>query len=80
MKESDLMLHLPKALAEPLQKKGVSYWKDAWMRLCMNRPALFGLGVLLVMLSCAIIVPFLSPHTYYETHLAPLCPLLVWNR
>ncbi|MCB1110351.1 MAG: ABC transporter permease [Chlamydiia bacterium] len=65
-----MLITLPPSLSDTLPEKGVSFWKDAWLRLCTNRPAIFGLGVLLVMLGAAIIVPFFSPHTYYETHLA----------
>lgn len=45
------------------------YWQDAWSRLKANRPAMLGLFMLLVLLSMAIISPFLSPYTYYETQL-----------
>ncbi len=70
MKESDVLIATPPPFAESLPEKGVSYWKDAWIRLQSNRPAIFGLTVLVIMIGSAIIVPFFSPHTYYETHLA----------
>ena len=70
MKESDVLIATAPPLSEPLPEKGVSYWRDAWIRLRANRPAIFGLTVLAIMIGCAVIVPFLSPHTYYETHLA----------
>ena len=84
LKESDVLIATPPPFAESLPEKGVSYWKDAWIRLQSNRPAIFGLTVLVIMIGSAIIVPFFSPHTYYETHLAlknqcSLCYLLVWN-
>jgi oligopeptide transport system permease protein len=46
-----------------------SYWKDAWKRLCRNRLALTGLWSLVILICLAIIGPFLTPYTYYETHL-----------
>jgi len=70
MKESEVLIATPPPFSEALPEKGISYWKDAWMRLRANRPAIFGLTVLVIMISSAIIVPFFSPHTYYETHLA----------
>lgn len=47
----------------------LSYWQDAWLRLKGNKPALFGLITLMILVVMAIIGPFLSPFTYYETHL-----------
>ena len=38
-------------------------------KLKANRPALFGLAILLLLLIMAIIGPALSPYTYYQTHL-----------
>ncbi len=46
-----------------------SYWKDAWGRLCQNVPAFSGLIFLVFLIVCAIFIPMLSSHTYYETHL-----------
>lgn len=46
-----------------------SYWKDAWQRLKRNRQAMIGLYILLTLLAFAIVGPFLTPYTYYETHL-----------
>ena len=70
MKESEVLISTPPPFSEALPEKGISYWKDAWLRLRANRPAIFGLTILVIMIGCAIIVPFFSPHTYYETHLA----------
>jgi oligopeptide transport system permease protein len=46
-----------------------SYWQDAWLRLKANKLAMFGLITLFVLLMLAIIGPFFSPYTYYETQL-----------
>ncbi|MBI2743321.1 MAG: ABC transporter permease [Chlamydiales bacterium] len=46
-----------------------SYWKDAWARLRANRLAMVGLCILMALLALAIVGPFLTPYTYYETHL-----------
>src|ERR1700722_13768857 len=48
----------------------VSYWHDAWQRLKQNKAALFGLITLTILLLMAIIGPFISHYTYYETQLA----------
>jgi ABC-type dipeptide/oligopeptide/nickel transport system permease subunit len=47
----------------------VSYWQDAWRRLKQNKLAMFGLWTLACLLFMAIIGPFLSHYTYYETRL-----------
>lgn len=70
MSESKLLIDNSPPVLEEIAEEGLSYWKDAWIRLRANRPALFGLIILLILTFCAIIVPFVSGHTYYETHLA----------
>lgn len=47
-----------------------SYWRDAWNRLKQNKSALFGLITLTVLIFMAIVGPWLSHYTYYETQLA----------
>ena len=47
----------------------VSYWQDGWRRLKQNKLAMFGLIFLLLLLTMAIVCPFFSPYTYYETQL-----------
>lgn len=46
-----------------------SYWQDAWRRLRQNQLAMFGLISLFLLLIMAIVGPFLSHYTYYETQL-----------
>ena len=70
MKELEVLIATPPPFSEDLPEKGISYWRDSWIRLRLNRPAVFGLTVLVIMIISAIIVPFFSTHTYYETHLA----------
>lgn len=59
-------LGAPPAISLPV---GQSYWQDSWQRLKSNRVAMMGLAILLVLLCMAIVGPFLTPYTYYETHL-----------
>lgn len=47
----------------------LSYWKDSWIRLKQNPLAMFGLITLIALIAMAIIGPFLSPYTYYQTQL-----------
>jgi oligopeptide transport system permease protein len=47
-----------------------SFWLDGWHRLKKNPLALFGLISLSALLFMAIVGPWISPHTYYETQLA----------
>lgn len=46
-----------------------SYWKDAWIRLKQNRTALAGFFILVFLIFMATIGPWLTPYTYFETHL-----------
>ncbi len=48
----------------------LSYWQDAWQRLKKKKLALFGLVTLILLSFMALIGPFLTPYTYYETHLS----------
>lgn len=68
MSRNESLIALPSPFEEILEK-GSSYWRDATRRLFLNRPALFGLVTILLILFAAILVPLLSSQTYYETHL-----------
>lgn len=46
------------------------YWKDAYLRLKKNKAALFALFTLALLTLMAIIGPFLSSYTYYQTQLS----------
>ena len=48
----------------------VSYWKESWRHLKKNKFAMFGLISLFILLFMAMIGPFLSRYSYYETQLA----------
>ena len=45
------------------------YWQDAWHRLKQNKPALAGLGIVLLLALLAATGPYLSGHTYYDQDL-----------
>lgn len=45
------------------------YWGESWQRLRENKMAMFGLWTLVILLFMAIVGPFLTSYTYYETHL-----------
>jgi oligopeptide transport system permease protein len=68
MSEIELLDH-PSQEIEEINEEELSYWKDAWLRLYANRPALSGLIILTFLALCAMIIPWLSGYTYYETHL-----------
>lgn len=46
-----------------------SFWYDAWLRFKSHRLAMLGFYLLLAIIIMAIIGPFLSIHSYYETDL-----------
>ncbi|MDM3871148.1 ABC transporter permease [Porticoccus sp. W117] len=45
-------------------EKGTSLWQDAWVRLGKNRLALFGLGVLSLLVVVSLLTPWLAPYPY----------------
>ncbi len=47
-----------------------TFWQDARDRLKRNKPAMFGLFTLLIIMAVAILGPLISPYTYYETKLS----------
>jgi len=63
------LLTLSYLTVDSIRECGLSYWKDAWLRFCQNRLAMCGLILLTVFIAMAIVVPILSPYTYYETSL-----------
>lgn len=46
-----------------------TYWEESWRSLKTSRSSMIGLSLLLFLIIMAIIGPWLSVHTYYETHL-----------
>ena len=48
---------------------GRSLWDDAWQRLRRNRLAVFGLVVLTVFISLALLTPWIAPYGYAEQNL-----------
>ncbi|GAB4191228.1 MAG: oligopeptide ABC transporter permease OppC [Simkaniaceae bacterium] len=50
--------------------KNLSYWKDALIRFKQNKWAAFGIIILTLLFLGATFGPFLTPYTYYETHLS----------
>jgi oligopeptide transport system permease protein len=57
------------------------FWKDAYMRFCTNKGAVFSLITIIIIVLFAIFGPMISPYTYQqqnikETNLAPRVPLL----
>jgi oligopeptide transport system permease protein len=50
-------------------EQGTSLWHDAWLRLRRNRLALFGLGILVLFITIALITPWIAPYGYAEQNL-----------
>jgi oligopeptide transport system permease protein len=69
---SDLFLPMEQdySSSEEILHPSLSFWEDAWRRLKLNRVAMSGLFVLILLTLFAIIGPILSSHPYYETNLA----------
>ncbi|MDH3991371.1 MAG: ABC transporter permease [Gammaproteobacteria bacterium] len=50
-------------------EQGTSLWHDAWLRLRRNRLALFGLGILVLFITIALLTPWIAPYGYAEQNL-----------
>jgi oligopeptide transport system permease protein len=50
-------------------EQGTSLWRDAWQRLRRNRLAVFGLGVLGLFLTIAVLTPWIAPYGYAQQNL-----------
>lgn len=44
--------------------KKTGFWLDAWHRLKRNKSAIFGLGILVVIILCAVFADFIAPYPY----------------
>ncbi len=62
---------LRKTLTErtDIPSAGASYWRSSWLRLKQNRLVMAGFFTLCFLMLMAIVGPWLTPYTYYETHL-----------
>jgi oligopeptide transport system permease protein len=56
-------------LQEETLSPSLDFWSDGWRRLKSSPAAMFGLFCLIFLLIMAVIGPWLTPYTYYETHL-----------
>src|ERR1700722_4148170 len=59
-------VHLREEIAGP----SISFWGDVWRRFKLNRVSEAGFCVLILLSLFALFGPLLTPHSYYETHLA----------
>ena len=55
--------------AEQIAAPSLTYWQDVRHRLWHNRPAMIGLGFLILLVLAAIFGPMVSPHNYYDQDL-----------
>lgn len=55
---------------EGIARKSVTYWQDAMARLCKNKVALICAILIVVMILCSAIIPFVSPFEGREQHLS----------
>jgi oligopeptide transport system permease protein len=44
-------------------------WRDAWLRLSGNKLAMFGLGILVLLISVALLTPWIAPYSYSDQDL-----------
>ena len=53
--------------SELISRPSISALKDSWIRLSKNKAAILSLVILVLIMLIAIIAPFLSGYTYYDT-------------
>ena len=53
----------------PSIEKGSSLWRDAWIKLCKNHPALAGLGLLIFLCVVSLLTPWIAPYGYEQQDL-----------
>jgi len=51
--------------ADTTSAPSLTYWQDVRQRLWANRPAMLGLGFIILLVIAATFGPLFSPHTYY---------------
>jgi oligopeptide transport system permease protein len=51
-------------LPEEAVRPNVTYWQDAWRRLKENRPAVISLWTIVVIVTCAVVIPMIKPDYY----------------
>src|SRR5690349_11720935 len=57
------------AVAHEPVEKGVSLWRDAWLRLRKNKLAVFGMVALVIITLACVVGPWISPYGYEEQSL-----------
>ncbi len=55
---------------ETMATRRHSQWGDVWRRLCKNKLAMFGLGIVVVLVLVAIFADVLAPYDPYEMNIA----------
>jgi len=55
--------------AEYIAAPSLTFWQDVRKRLWANKPAMLGLGFIILLVLAAIFGPMLSRHTYFEQNL-----------
>lgn len=51
-------------------RPSTTFWQDVWRRLLSNKVAMLGLGIIVIMVLCAIMLPMFSPYEYSTNDLA----------
>lgn len=51
-------------------RPSTTFWQDVWRRLLTNKVAMLGLGIIIIMVLCAVIMPLFSPYEYSTNDLA----------
>lgn len=55
--------------SEKIYKPSITYWQDAWRRLKLNKVAIIGLVIIIILTLVAILGPMLSAYSFEEINL-----------
>lgn len=63
------MVGISEAAGQQVVRPSLSFWQDASYRLMKNKVAMFGLGIIVLMIVFAIFGPLMTPYPYFQSNL-----------
>jgi peptide/nickel transport system permease protein len=61
-----MTVHVPDAATEPPTSSWRGWWRDGWGRFRQNRPSLFGLAIVTVVVLAGLLAPLIAPSGPFE--------------
>lgn len=69
-KEMFRRIEVDQSEAEVIARPSINFWQDAWRRLKLNKLAMVGLGIIILLVTMALVGPYLVPYSYDDQVLA----------